>query len=183
MRNFKNVFFIKKIAYARTKSTFWKRKKSEQKKGVLQGILVYRSRHHDFFLLWAFAGQLFVEGRHSVGLRRRIEFIQKVSAPHFSLGVLSTLLPSLLPSIHRCSGLVHASLITSGRLVDWRAEKATIEECKSRYINISYKRRAMCWSFINISVCLMRLFITSHFSKSRRTENARLAIVINPLKR
>lgn len=43
-------------------------------------------------------------------------------------------------------GLVHASLITSG----WRTEKGTIEEYRSRFINILDERHAMCSSFINI---------------------------------
>lgn len=105
--------------------------------------------------------------RGSVSLRR-IEFIQKVLASHFSLGVLSMLLPLLLPSTRRYSRLVHASLIISGRPADWRAKKSDEWSTGADIgINISYGRRAMCSSFMNISAC-HALFIISYFSKPPR---------------
>jgi len=80
-------------------------------------------------------------GQSSVGLSRRIGFIQKVSASHFSSRVLSTLLPPLLWS-RTCE---FNNVETAGRL----AEK----EPASRYINISNKqfRSNARSSFTNIS--------------------------------
>lgn len=92
------------------------------------------------FLLRLLVDQVSVEERHSVEGSLRIEFIQKVSAPHFSSGVLSTLLPAT-PSASRSREFNNVGL----------TRKSDDREKHSRFINISDQRHAMCWSFINIS--------------------------------
>lgn len=146
----------------------------------MRDALVHHSPHHDFFFSSEFSPVISLSRDSSVSLRRRIEFIQKVLASHFSLGILSMLLPSLLPSIRRYSGLVHASLIISGRPAGWRAEKATNEEYRYKYQYFVRTSRDM---FKFHEYFGMSCTFHSYFSKPLRARMRDLAIIINSLER
>jgi len=100
------------------------KKKSKQKKGQIRAsYIVLRI----IFFLRTLSGQFPVDRQYSVS-DGGLNLFKKFRRSIFRRVFLSMLLPSFLPFAHRCFGLVHASLITSGRSANWRAEKVTAKE-------------------------------------------------------
>lgn len=112
--------------------------------------IVHRSLYHDFFFLRGLWINSLLRDSILSAFNGGLNLFKKFRRPIFR----RTFYRRFFRRFFRPpTGLVHASLITSGRPIGWWAEKATTKECRRRYINISYERRTMCLNFINILTC------------------------------